>query len=133
MEAKTEFEKTFYKTVNCSVFGKFKESQRRHLDLTLTLSEKMNRLTSQPSFKECRIFNESLVGIHCKRIKVIISKPVYVRQTVLDLSKLLMYKFWYGYLKRKYANQCQLLCTDTDSFLFQVQMTDIYKSIKRDI
>ena len=57
---------------------------------------------------------------------------MYIGQTVLDLSKLRMYKFWYGYLKRKYANQCQLLCTDTDSFLSQVQTTDIYESMKRD-
>ena len=133
MEAKTEFEKTFYKTLNCSVFGKLMENQRRRLDVTLTNSErKLSKLVARPTFKECRIFNESLVGVHCKRTKVLISKPVYVGQSILDLSKMLMYRFWYGYLKRKYANQCRLLCTDTDSFLFEVQTPDFYKTMKQD-
>lgn len=109
------------------------ECQRKHLDVTLTNSErKLNKLTARPSFKECRIFNESLVGVHCKRVKVLISKPVYAGQAILDLSKLLMYNFWYGYLKQKYASQCRLLCTDTDSFLFEVQTADIYKALKKD-
>ncbi|MEW8545679.1 MAG: DNA polymerase, partial [Candidatus Thiodiazotropha sp.] len=76
MEAKTEFEKTFYKILNCSVFGKLMECQRKHLDVTLTNSErKLTKLAARPSFKDCRIFNENLVGVHCKRIKVLISKP----------------------------------------------------------
>ena len=43
-----------------------------------------------------------------------------------------MYSFWYGYLKRKYAHQCRLLCTDTDSCLFFVETEDIYEDMKRD-
>ena len=72
------------------------------------------------------------MGVHCKRSKILISKPVYAGQTVLDLSKVRMYQFWYCYLKRKYANQCQLLCTDTDSFLFYVETHDIYEDMWRD-
>ena len=60
------------------------------------------------------------------------SIPVYAGQTVLDLSKVLMYQFWYCYLKRKYATQCQLLCTDTDSFLFYIETRDIYEDMWRD-
>ena len=133
MEAKTEFEKTFYKILNVSVFGKLIERQRSHLDVVLTNSSpKLNALTARPSFKECRIFNENLVGVHCKRTKVLINKPIFAGQTVLDLSKLLMYQFWYGYLKRKYGNQCRLLCTDTDSLLFHVASNDINDDFKKD-
>ena len=132
-EAKTEFEKSFYKILNCSVFGKLMQCQRKHIDVTLTSCEKkVNKLTAKPSFKECRIFNENLVGVHCKRVKVRISKPVYVGQTILDLSKLMMYEFWYGYLKKKYSNQCRLLCTDTDSFVFEVLTKDFYGCLKKD-
>ena len=91
MEAKTEFEKTFYKILNCCVFGKLMECQRKHLNIELTNKEqKLARLAAKPTFKECRIFNENLVGVHCKRTKVLISKRIYAGQTVLDLSKLLM-------------------------------------------
>ena len=133
MEAKTEFEKSFYKILNCSVFGKLMECQRKHVDVTLTnTAKKLNKLAARPTFTECRIFNDSLVGVHCTRNKVFISRPIYAGQTVLDLSKVLMYSFWYGYLKRKYAHQCRLLCTDTDSFLFFVETEDIYEDMKRD-
>ena len=109
------------------------ECQKKHLSVTLTGQEKkLTKLTAKPTFKECRIFNESLVGVHCKRPKILISKSVYAGQTVLDLSKVLMYQFWYCYLKRKYATQCQLLCTDTDSFLFYVETRDIYEDMWRD-
>ena len=133
MEAKTEFEKSFYKILNVSVFGKLMERQRSHLNVTLTNSSTvLNKLTAKSSFKECRIFNESLVGVHCKRTKVLISKAIYAGQTVPDLSKLLMYQFWYGYLKCKYGNQCRLLCTDTDSLLIHVVTNDIGEDFKRD-
>lgn len=133
MQAKTEFEKSFYKILNCSVFGKLMERQRSHLDVTLTSQEKIvNKLTAKPTFKECVVFNENLVGVHCKRSKVLISKPVYAGQTVLDLSKMLMYKMWYCYFKQKYATQCQLLCTDSDSFLLYVETDDIYEDMKND-
>ena len=132
-QAKTEFEKSFYKILNNSVFGKLMEQQRRHLDVTLTSQEKvLNKLAAKPTFKECRIFNDSLVGVHCKRSKILISKPVYAGQTVLDISKVLMYSMWYCYVKRKYGTQCQLLCTDTDSFLFYVETDDIYQDMKND-
>lgn len=132
MEAATEFEKTFYKFLNCSVFGKLMECQRKHLEISLTNSErKFNKLTSRPTFKECRIFNDSLVGVHNKRSKVLINKPIYAGQTVLDLSKLLMYQFWYRCIKANYGNQCSLLMTDTDSLLFYVETDDVYGDMKR--
>ncbi len=94
-EAKTEFERMF------SVFGKLMECQRKHVDVSLTNSvKKLTKLTSKPTFRECRIFNDSLVGMHCKRSKVLLSKPIYAGQTVLDLSKVLMYSFWHDYLKK---------------------------------
>ena len=43
-----------------------------------------------------------------------------------------MYQFWYCHLKRRYATQCQLLCTDTDSFLFYVETHDIDEDMWRD-
>ena len=36
------------------------------------------------------------------KIKVVMNKPVYLGQTILDLSKIVMYEFHYDYMKRKY-------------------------------
>src|SRR5919206_3697107 len=44
---------------------------------------------------------------------------------VLDLSKLLMYQFYYGTLKAKYGDKVKLCYTDTDSLLVEIQTDDI--------
>ena len=47
------------------------------------------------------------------------NKPVYVGCTVLEESKLEMYKFWYDFLK-KVCKDVELIYMDTDSFIFKV-------------
>ena len=62
-----------------------------------------------------------------------ITKPVYVGQAVLDLSKILMYTFMYKYMIPKYGSErVNLLMTDTDSFLFEIHdtKTDLYMDMK---
>ena len=44
--------------------------------------------------------------------------------TVLELSKLAMYKFYYDFVKKK-CKKC-ILCTDTDSLCFETE-EDFYK------
>ena len=51
---------------------------------------------------------------------------------ILDISKTLMYEFWYDYLKPKYDNNIGLCYMDTDSFIFHVE-TDFYKDISNDV
>ena len=43
-----------------------------------------------------------------KKTKVKMNKPVYLFMSILDISKTLMYKFWYGYLKPKYKENAKL-------------------------
>lgn len=125
--AKSEFEKFFYKLLNCSLFGKLMQNQRQYKDISLIGDEKkLKRLASKPTFRSCKIFNQSLVGVECKRAKVKITKPIYAGQAVLDLSKYLMYDFFYNYLKAKYGSGCRLLLTDTDSLLVRVETRNIF-------
>lgn len=58
-----------------------------------------------------------------------LDKPVIVGQAILDLSKTLMYDFWYNDLKKKYQDKIRLLMTDTDSLLYEVETEDIYKDM----
>ena len=59
-----------------------------------------------------------------------LDKPVYVGMSVLDLSKLLMYSFYYEVLKPKYEERVRLLYTDTDSLILEVQTADLYADMK---
>ena len=61
------------------------------------------------------------------------NKSVYLRLSILDLSKTVIYKFWYDYAKPKYGENAKLCYTDTDSFIAHVKTGDIYKNIAEDV
>ena len=61
------------------------------------------------------------------------NKPVYLGQAILDISKTLMYEFWYDYLKPKYGDKVKLCNMDTDSFIIHVQTEYFYKDIANDV
>ena len=61
------------------------------------------------------------------------NKPVYLGLSILDLSKTVMYEFWYDYIKTKYGGKSKLCYIDTDSFIVHVKTHDIYKDIARDV
>ena len=60
-------------------------------------------------------------------------KPILVGHAILDKSKELMYEFWYEYLKPKYKDKINLLYTDTDSFVLEIETDDFYKDTKDDL
>ena len=62
-----------------------------------------------------------------KKREVYMNKPIYLKQVILDLSKILMYEFWYGYLKPKYGENIKLCYMDTDSFVIRIKTDDFYK------
>ena len=57
------------------------------------------------------------------------NKPVYLGLSILDLSKTVMYKFWYDYVKPKYGENAKLCYMDTDGFILHVKKEDIYTNI----
>ena len=68
-----------------------------------------------------------------KKTEVKINKPIYLGQAVLDLSKTLMFEFWYDYLKPMYGDKIRLCYTDTDSFIMHIKTDDFYKDISADV
>ena len=61
-----------------------------------------------------------------------LNRPVYVGMSILDLSKHLMFDYYYNNLKIKYSDRCNLLYTDTDSLLLAIETKDIYADMARD-
>ena len=51
----------------------------------------------------------------------------------IELSKILMYEFWYDYLKPQYDEKSKLCCMDTYSFIVYIKTDDIYKDIAEDV
>ena len=61
------------------------------------------------------------------------NKPIYLGLSILEISKTLMYEFWYDYLKAKYGDYVKLCYIDTDSFIMHIKTEDFYKDIADDI
>ena len=117
--AKIEFEKDFFKLINSSVFGKTKENIRNHRDIKLvTTDEKRNKLVSEPNYHTTKHFSENLLAIEMKKTKVKMNKPVYLGMSILDISKTLMYEFWYDYIKPKYRDRASLCYMELIALLF---------------
>ena len=68
-----------------------------------------------------------------KKTKIKMNKPVYLGLSILEISKTLMYKFWYNYMKPKYQKNVKLCYTDTDSFTINIKTNDFYEDIAYDV
>ena len=60
------------------------------------------------------------------------NKPVYLGLPILEISKILMYQFWYDYIKPKYQENVRLCYMDTDSFIIYIKTEDVYEYIAHD-
>ena len=107
--AKNEFEKDFFKLMNNSIFGKTMENVRGHRDVELIITEqRRKKLTSEPNYDSCKQFTNDLMAIEMRKTEVLMDKPIAVGQAILDISKTLMYEFWYDYLKPKSQDKVML-------------------------
>ena len=135
MAATNDFEKDFFKLMNNSVFGKMIENIRKHRNIKLvTTEEKYLRTVMKPNFKSGVLFGEKVMGCEMGKIKVVINKPVYLSQVILDLSKIIMYEFHYDYMVPKYGLEKLKLCyLDMDSLVYEVKTEDFYADIADNI
>ena len=91
---KNDFEKDFFKLMNNVVFGKTMENVRKHRDIKLVTTDKRkNQLVSEPNYYAIKCFPENLVAIEMKNTKIKMNKPIYLRLSILGISKILIYEF----------------------------------------
>ncbi|GBB97653.1 hypothetical protein RclHR1_30280001 [Rhizophagus clarus] len=115
-DTKNAFEKDLWKLMNNAVFGKTMED-----------------VQPDPALVGRKIFHGSnLIAVHRKQTNVVPNKPIYVRASILDLSKYYMYNFWYNHIKRKYGDRAKLCYTDTDSLIIKIETEDVYADMIED-
>ena len=73
------------------------------------------------------------MAIEMKKTRVKMNKPFYLCALILDISKTLMYKFWYDYLKSKYGDRVKLCYTDTDSFIIYIETEGFLEDISNGV
>ena len=132
--AKDDFEKDLFKLMNNAVLEKTMENIRKHRNIKLvTTDKKRNKLVSEPNYHTINYISEDLSIIEMNKTKVKMNKPIYLGLSILDISKILMYEFWYDYMKPKYNDNVKLCYMDLDSFVMNSKTNDFYKDIANDV
>ena len=132
--AKDDFEKDLFKLMNNAVFGKTMENIRKHRDIKLVNTDKKrNKLVSEPNYHTINYISEDLSIIEMNKMRVKMNKPIYLGSSILDITKILMYEFWYDYIKPKYNDKVKLCYMDTDNFITSIKTNDFYKDIANDV
>lgn len=126
--------------MNNAVYGKTMENVDKRVDIKLLthwedLNHKKgaNTFIAKPNFKNISIFHENLVAIQMQRLRVVYNKPIYIGFSVLELSKTLMYDFYYNFLQTTYQDRINLCYMDTDSFILKIFSEDLYCDIKNNL
>ena len=133
-EAKNDFEKDFFKLMNNSVFGNTAENVRNHRDIKIvTTNKQRKKYASEPNYHTSKRISENLIIKEMKKAEVKMNMPVYLGQAMLDISKTLMYEFWYDNIKLKYQQKAKLCYMDTDSFIMHIKTEYFYKDIANDV
>ena len=124
--ARNDFEKDLFKLMNNSVFDKTMDNIRKHRDIKLVGTvKKRSKLVSEPNYHTINLISEDMSIIEMKKTKVKMNKPIYLGLSILEISKILMYEFWYDYMKPKYNDNVKLCYMDTDSFIMHIKTNDI--------
>ena len=130
-KAINKFEKDFFKFIVNSVFGKTMENKRKRI--TVHIVNKLKRalkLVAKPQYVTHDILTKNLCTIRMSRRMTKLDKPVYVGFSILDLSKLHMYKFHYERMMQLYGSNAELLFTDTDSLCYEIRTEDVYADLR---
>ena len=123
MNAANEFEKAFFKLIINSVYRKTMENVRKRVNVKVINNEKdYLKVVSRPSFVSQKILDKNLVAVHKMKSVLLLSKPIYVGFSILELSKMIMYDWHYNYFVNKFDRR--LLFTDTDSLVYEIKGVD---------
>ena len=118
--AANSFEKDFFKLMINSVYGKTMENLQKRINVRLVNNEKdFLKYTSRPTHITHKIFGKNYAAIHEIKPVLTLNKPIYVGFTVLELSKWLMYDFYYSFIKKHF--DAELLFTDRDSLTYEIK------------
>ena len=134
MNARNDFEKDYFKFKNNAAYGKTMENIRKHRDIRLVTSDKKRKvLGSESNYHATKPISNDLLIMETKKRELHMNKPIYLGQAILDISKTLMYGFWYEYIKPKYGENVKLCYMDTDSFVMKIKIDHFFKNISNDV
>ena len=76
--AKSDFGKDFFKSMNNIVFAKTMKNVRKDRDIKLvTIETRRKYLVSEPNYRTIKFFTENLLAIEIKKMQIVINKLVF--------------------------------------------------------
>ena len=88
--------------MNNAVFGKTMKNLRKQRDIKLLIRERSgDYLVSESNYHTTKFFTEQILAIEMKKTEILMNKLGYLELSILELGKILMYEFWYDYVKLK--------------------------------
>ena len=82
------------------------------------------KIVNKPDFISQKMIDKNFVAVHCKKKVLTLNKPIYIGFCILELSKLLMYRFHCDYVLKTF--DVNLLFTDTDSLVYEIRGCNVY-------
>jgi len=127
--SKTKFEQDQFKKVANSTYGKTIQNVRNYLIVKLHVKPKsLLKAVANPTFKSFSILDENLVQTNHFTPVILHDKPIFIGFTILEISKEFMYDFYYNKLTKNIQCKFDLGFSDTDSFLFKVNKSEIFNA-----
>ena len=106
------------------------ENVKNRMQLHLTTDDtNAVKWFAKVKFKDSKYF-DGLHMVEMYKKEIVYDKPVYVGTGVLDLSKLCMMDFHYNTIEKNFNDRYNLIYSDTDSLVYNIQHDDIYQWIK---
>ena len=121
-----DFEKDFFKLMINYIYGKAIENLIKRINVRSVNNKKdFLKYTRRPTYVTHKLFDKDYAAIHEITPVLVLSKPIYVGFTALDLSKWNMYDFHYNFIKKNV--NAELLFTNTDTLASKIKSEDVYK------
>ena len=99
----------------------------------MTSLKKYGKYVMKPNFEDGYPFSKKLFAVETRKTKIKLNNPVFLGEAILDLSKMLMYKFQYDCMQPKYGSEVKLCYMDTESFVYEIGTKDFYRDFAKDV
>ena len=111
-------------------FGKFIENQREQKDIKIVTSrDQAIKLLNSPLTSSYSVVNQNLMIFECIKRKITINRPISIGVSILELSKMIMYAYYFDVLKEAFGSRIKLLYTDTDSFVLELKTDNLLRDL----
>ena len=128
---KNWFWKRFFQANEQWNFSKNIDNVRKHRDIKLvTTKARRNYLVSEPNYHTTKIFLKIYLPY---KWNIFMNEPVYLGLSILEISKIVMFEFWYDFVKPKREEKAKLYYMDTDSLIVYIKTEDIYTDIAKGV